>query len=99
MTESAAELAEMVVHVEVAPAHPFGLSHRAKDRMGWPWSGQACKLVQSGEQLDAVGLEVRGRGASDALVDLRRRLDPCRPFHGELQGDPLEQEDGNWQGS
>src|ERR1035441_8476539 len=87
--ESTPELAEVVVGVEVAPAHPLGGGHSAEDGVRRPGAGCAGELVEFGEQGGAVGGEVGGRCASDLLVDLWRRGHAGGPLAGEVEGEPL----------
>src|ERR1035441_8886035 len=85
--ESTPELAEVVVGVEVAPAHPLGGGHSAEDGVRRPGAGALGELVQFGEQGGAVGGEVGGPGASDLLVDLWRRGHAGGPLAGEVEGE------------
>jgi len=86
----AAELAEMMVGVEVAPAHPVILRHRAEHGVGDPGAFGVDKPVEPVEQSGEIRGEAGRRSAPDELVDLRRGGHARRPFPGKAQGYPLE---------
>src|ERR1700723_1989455 len=92
----AAELAEMVIGVEVAPAHPVTPGHRAEHGVGDPGAVGADKPVEPVEQIGEVCGEVGWRSALDELVDLRRGGHTGRPFPGKAQGNPLEDWRREW---
>lgn len=90
----AAELAEMVVGVQVAPAHPVISRHGAEHRMRDPGTVGMRKPVELVEQVGVVRCEVGRRSALDELIDLGRGGHTGRPLPGKAQGDPLE----DWRG-
>src|SRR5580692_6017515 len=66
-----AELAEVMVHVEVTPAQPVAIAHGAEKRMLRDDRARVGeKTLEQGSQFGDVCDEFRGARASDELVDV-----------------------------
>jgi hypothetical protein len=89
LTELSAELAEVVVGVQPAPAHPFPLGQLAEE--GVTDSGdigkvEACELV---DRICLEGREIFVRDALPALIEFRPSGDVFRPGSGRPEGSPF----------
>src|ERR1700677_458611 len=78
----------MMVHVLVSPREPVAAAHFAKDGMGSERRtiGEFSDPAQQG---GTVGLPIRGRCSSAALLDLRPRRDAVGPGERGTQRDPF----------
>jgi hypothetical protein len=90
---SLAELPEMMVHVEIAPAHPFLLRQLPKHRMRTPLeiSWLSGESIQKEEQLRAIRLEFDGRCSAHHLISFGPGLDAVGPGNTRIQSKPLHQ--------
>jgi hypothetical protein len=87
---SNAELPEVMIHMQVAPAHPFIVPHEAEHGMGValeiPWS--TAEPIEQNQQLGAISFEVDWRGTPDELIGFGACLDPVRPVKRRIEGNP-----------
>jgi inner membrane protein len=101
MRSSGAELSQMMVYVQIAPAHPFSFGHRTEDRVRLPREipRLARKAVQKAQQVLYIAFEDNRRRA--ALFGIH--FGPCRcavrPLEGNLQRDPFHKPAGHGDGS
>ena len=86
-----AELPQMVISVEVAPAQPFLASHRpekgVRDRKV---TGLGAKSTRQRKQFGTVGLELNWSRASKSLLHFGGRRSALRPLRRHPQGNPLD---------
>src|SRR5262245_12158149 len=91
MVSSSPELPKMMIAMQIAPAHPFGLGHVAEKRVRM----KLCVFRRRGETFDQrkelapVDLEIIGRRSAYLLVRLRPRLDSSRPRQRGIKRNPL----------
>ena len=88
-----AELAQMMIAVEPAPAHPIGLAEVPENRMRMKLEvarlvGEAC---DDADQFRAVELKISGRISVDELIELRPRRNALRPRDGNAKRDPFDE--------
>ena len=88
---SAPELTQVMIHVEVGPAHPVCVGHIAKDGVrrseaAFPRRDQLDEHLE----LRHVGGEVRRLGPANFLIDLRSRGHASRPLEWRIKRDPLD---------
>src|SRR5580704_2721897 len=93
--ESAAELAQVMVGVQVTPAHPLGRGHRAEHGMWRPGASGAGELLQLEEQDAAVDGEIARRSAPDLLIHDGRGGHALGPLAGKVEGQPPVDRDGD----
>ena len=82
----------MMIHVQVAPAHPFFLEHEAEHGMGMPleipW--RIAELIEQNQQLGAISVEVDWRSTPDVLIRFRPCFDSVGPAKRRVQGNPFD---------
>jgi hypothetical protein len=89
------ELAKVMVHVKVSPSLPFGVGHPAEKRMRLQVAASAPReLLHKRLELSSVALKFDRLRAADFLINLRRRPDARRPFHGQPERDPPHERSG-----
>jgi hypothetical protein len=82
-----------MIHVQIAPAQPFVLRHKAQRWMG-SCLAFFCRLaekVQQRQKLGAIRVEIYRRRSSNHLIGFRPRLHAVRPGKGGIQGNPFHQ--------
>src|SRR5215469_16116489 len=91
--KSGAELAEVVIGVEVAEAHPFLLGHGAEVGMIGPTkiSRVPRETVEEVNQFRHIAVKVARGCAFALLVDLRQCLEALRPRDRHPQAAPLQE--------
>lgn len=85
-----AELSEVVVGVEIAPAQPLRAGHLAPHRVCGGEVGGAREGVQFGQQESAISVELAGWDFADFLADFGRGGNSGRPLDRQIKGDRLE---------
>ena len=97
---SGAELAKMMVGVEVAKAHPLRPGEMAEVgmRSGAELSRRLGEALDQVAELLHIAGEIRGGSAAGLLVELGKGLETVRPGNGRPKGHPFEQQPGsrNW---
>jgi len=87
-----AELSEMMVGVQIAPAKPVLSTHRTKDGVrGGKASIRAPESLEDSQQRLPILIQPNGRRASQALLDFRPRPNAVGPLCWEAEGDPLDE--------
>src|SRR5215510_6350346 len=85
------ELPQVMVAMQIAPAHPLVLGHVAEERVRTKLDiirlrGEA---FDQRYELSPVALEIIGRRSADLLIHFRPRLDSARPRQRRVQRDPF----------
>lgn len=94
----ASKLPQMMVCVQIAPAHPVFRRHLAEEGVRGAGLGQIrTEFVQGCLQRRAVLLKLRRACATLVLSDLRRGGNAWTPLHGGAECDPFEPRRGQWQ--
>src|SRR5208337_1309083 len=90
---SHSELPQMMVGVQVAPAHPLPLGHFEEHRMRLELKlpRPAGKSLNQRQQPLPVRFKISRRGALELLVDLRPRWKSMRPLRGQVKRTPFDQ--------
>jgi hypothetical protein len=87
----AAELAQMVIGMEVSPAHPVFAAEVSKDRMrSASGIGARAEPIDCLNELSAVAFKFDWRSAAGPLLHFRHCRRILWPGQGRAQGDPLE---------
>src|SRR5262249_47077972 len=91
MVLSRPELPQMMVAVQIAPAHPFGLGHIAEERVRMELDvfRRRGETFDERPELSPVALEIIGRRSADLLIHLRPRLDAMHPRQRRVKRDPF----------
>src|SRR5215475_11983642 len=85
------ELPQVMVAMQIAPAHPLVLGHIAEERVRTKLDifrllGEA---FDQRYELTPVALEIIGRRSADLLIHFRPRLDSPRPRQRRVKRDPF----------
>src|SRR5262245_60611928 len=93
---SSSELPQVMVAMQIAPAHPFGLGHIAEE---WVWTELGAVILRAERfnqrhEPSPVALEIIGRSSADLLIHFRPRLDSMRPRQRRVKRDPFHHRTG-----
>src|SRR6266540_4142857 len=88
---SSPELPQVMVAMQIAPAHPFGLGHVAEERVRTKLDifRRRGEAFDQRYELSLVALEIIGRSSADLLINFRPRLDSPRPRQRRVKRDPF----------
>ena len=91
MRHSSAKLSQVVIRVQISPAHPIVDCHFPEDRMGQAWVWQViAEPAESREQRGEILTEINRGSTSFPLLHLRPRGKSRAPLYRHLQGAPLQ---------
>src|SRR5262249_22029306 len=91
------ELPQVMIEVQVAPAQPLGLGHRAERRVESALEGSLLgdERAEQSLELRAISLERGRRGATDERVDLGPGRNAVRPGERQPDGEPAAHNSGH----
>src|SRR5262245_66016145 len=91
IVSSSPELPKMMVAMQIAPAHPFGLGHVAEERVRMKLRvfRRRDETFDQRHEPPAVALEIIGLRSANLLVRLRPRLDSSRPRQRSIKRNPF----------
>lgn len=80
------KLAQVVIHVEISPAHPLCVGHGAKHGVRLPFevSRLTGKAIQQAMQLLEIAVERNRRSTNALLVDFGARFQAAWPRQGNV---------------